>query len=273
MSFANSDWHADSRPLKRIGHEAESMRVFDNIFLYTENDFDKDYVAKYGNRFKERSFGYWQWKPYVIRKVYNQMKSGDILFWCDSGCHLNKRGKRRLKEYINMLQHSDKSILVFIQSLQERNWTKGDFFRYFNMDYSRFTDNQFWSGGFFLKKTTQCDAFLDDWYDICHNHHELTTDAPSEFKNFSSFKENRHDQSALSMLIHARYKDSVLILSADETWADEDWSLLWRFPIWACRDHVKEVKLNAFENHFNPVRAFRREMKKMKKAVKKIICK
>lgn len=272
ISFANSDWYADSKPLHRIEQEAESLNIFDRIFCFTENDFDQDYIKQYNNRFKERGYGYWQWKPYVVQKVYSQMKFSDILLYCDAGNHLNKKGKKRLLQYIKMLQNSDKSILAFLQPMQERIWTKGDIFKYFNIDYNIFYEKQFWCGSFFLKKNKQSDTFLEDWYNICHNHHELTTDDSSKFENFPSFKENRHDQSALSMLIHARYKDYVLTLSADETYPDGDWSVLWKYPIWACRNQVKEAKRNALRNHYNPMRILKARIKILKKSIKRILC-
>ena len=53
--------------------------------------------------------------------------------FCDAGCHLNRRGKKRLHEYIASLQPADKDIVVFEQCLEERVWTKGDTLAHFGI--------------------------------------------------------------------------------------------------------------------------------------------
>ena len=69
---------------------------------------------------------------------------------------------------------------------------------------------------------------------IIDNHFDLITDSPSIISNDPSFVENRHDQSALSVI--GRKYDPV-VLSDLETWTSGDFKqTLSSFPFWATRN-------------------------------------
>ena len=74
LSFANKAWHAKTKPLQRIGQEAQQMGVFDRILLYDEDDLGEDYCHQYHDRFSERSFGYWQWKSHLVKREMQTMQ-------------------------------------------------------------------------------------------------------------------------------------------------------------------------------------------------------
>ena len=258
LSFCNKDWQKRHAPLRRLRKEAMRMGLFDEIMLYDEETFDSDYKAKFVERFKERSFGYWQWKSYLIKRELERLDDGDILFYCDSGCHLNSRGKLRFEEYVETVRISKSGVIAIDNGLDERCWTKGDMFDFFGIKMSDYEGTQYLSGVLLFRNQETTRQLINDWYDVCHNHHELITDSPSVSPNYVSFVENRHDQSALSLLLHTKYRaDSI---SEDEVWPcwNHDWSLLWDKPIWTCRNHVREAKKNAFVN-------------RMKRKIKKVI--
>jgi len=238
LSFANKSWYG-GKPLIRLRKEVNDLGVFDKIILKDEDFFEQDYLTKYSERFKERGYGYWQWKPYLIRETLKKMNENDILFYCDAGCHLNKNGLQRLLEYKKIVENKS-GILVSDTALDERNWTKGDLFAFFGLDIETYTGSQYQSGIVFLRNCEMSRSFVNDWYHILHENHELSTDGVSKSSNYKSFVENRHDQSVLSLLLHTKYKcDSF---SAGETWPTRgDYSQLWNYPIWACRNHVREA--------------------------------
>ena len=125
VSFANSRYASQTR----IKREAEEMHFFDHIYVGDEKMLEPWYFEKYKDRWPERSFGYWQWKPYIIRCVMDRMEEGDFLVYADAGCTLNPRGIPRLKEYLHMVEENPCGVLGFDQHFREAEWTKADLFR------------------------------------------------------------------------------------------------------------------------------------------------
>ena len=91
------------------------MQFFDHIYVGDEKMLEPWYFEKYKDRWLERSFGYWQWKPYLIRRVMDRMEEGDFLVYADAGCTLNPRGIPRLKEYLHMVEENPCGVLGFDQ--------------------------------------------------------------------------------------------------------------------------------------------------------------
>ena len=77
LSFANKSWYG-GKPLIRLRKEVNDLGVFDKIILKDEDFFEQDYLTKYSERFKERGYGYWQWKPYLIRETLKKMNENEL---------------------------------------------------------------------------------------------------------------------------------------------------------------------------------------------------
>lgn len=75
--------------LKRIGHQARKLKIFDEIILYTPDDLPKSFKKtplmqySYGG-------GYWAWKPFIIYETLQKFDDGDIVCYVDAGCTLKK---------------------------------------------------------------------------------------------------------------------------------------------------------------------------------------
>lgn len=237
---------------ERYRKEAEALGVFDSIYTYDENDLDVIFRRKFG-RFLypySRGYGYWSWKPIVIKKTLDSMQEGDILLYTDLGCYFNPKGKKRLDEYFEIVDRSPSGILgIRAQEkdtslrtelkLPEYEWTKGDIFDYFGVRNNRsFTDtNQFEATIVFIKKCPASVAFVNEWVNVIYNHFDLITDKPSKSPNLDGFKDNRHDQSIFSMLAK---KYQISEFSRNELCPTEfdnlDWNIMSDYPIWARRD-------------------------------------
>lgn len=84
-----------------------------------------------------------------------------------------------------------------------------------------------------MRKTPTTIRFVEEYYDLCHNHFNLITDEPSIEPNAPDFIENRHDQSAFSCLVK---QYNPVVVSANETFTTVDFSIdLHEYPIWATR--------------------------------------
>lgn len=234
MSFADSKY---APMLKRIKTEALNSHFFSEVRTFSEKDFEKDYKKKYKERFKLRGFGYWMWKSYMVRRMLKKMKDNDILVYSDSGCTINANAKKRFEDYISYVKQVQSGILVFAQmELLESAYTKADIFAYAGClnDSSITSTPQFWGGIFIIRKCQQSVEFVEKWYDLCHNHFSLITDEPSKIKNFPDFIENRHDQSALSVLVKT-YKPYI-VDDREKYTTGSFHKELTLFPFWATRN-------------------------------------
>jgi len=245
-SFADSKmW----RSLERIKKQAEDMHVYDQIYVYNENDLD----VAFQNAFKDklvpsRGFGYWVWKPQVILQTLEKMNDGDILQYTDAGCHLNKRGVKRLNEYFEIANVSETGILAFQSKkaddekllktfdLPETHWTKGDLFDYFDVRDNKevYDTEQIGATILFIKKTPEGISIIHEFLQVFYDDFSLADDSPSKSSNFDGFTENRHDQSIFS-IIAKKYR--IPTLSCFEYWQlDFNFHKLKYYPIWAIRD-------------------------------------
>lgn len=251
LTFADSRL---SRSLDRLRFEAEEFKVFNDIYTLTEEDLEPDFRERYAEKLRSnvRGYGYWCWKPHIIRKILQKLSHGDLLLYMDAGCHLNLRGIKRLKEYFSLVEGSKSGLLAFqaipplthdgraLPDLAERIWTKGDVFDYFSIkNDSRIADaQQFGSGIIFFRKCKESEALVDEWLNAISYSFSMLDDTPSILPNSDDFIEHRHDQSIFSILCKLHGVDSI---SAYEYWYPQkdsmkpDWGALELMPIHAKR--------------------------------------
>jgi hypothetical protein len=245
-SFADSRmW----RSLDRIKKQAKAMQIYDNIFVCDEKNLDLNFQEHFKDKLvPSRGFGYWVWRPQIILQILDKMNDGDILQYTDAGCHLNKKGIKRLNEYFEMANTSQTGILAFQSKepedknlekalyLPERYWTKGDVFDYFGVrELKEFTETEQMAGGIiFIKKTDQSLRIFQEFLQVGYDDFSLFDDTPSKSPNLDGFIENRHDQSIFSILVK-KYK--LPTVSSYEHWQlDFNFKKLKYYPIWAIRD-------------------------------------
>jgi hypothetical protein len=211
LSFGggNSNYHD---AVNRIGNEFSRTGFFDKVITFTDIDLknDTEFWEKNGSFIEshKRGYGYWIWKPYLMKKVFEQMNENDILVYLDSGCEINSGGNDKLNEYVKRCNQCD--ILYTSTRCDEKTWTKMDLFRELNMNNDEIKNSiQRRAGVTITKKTSLTTDLLNDWYSIACNYH-LIDDSPSMHPNDPSFREHRHDQSIFSLLIKSdKYKDTM----------------------------------------------------------------
>ena len=247
---------------QRIRRQAENFGVFSSIKEYGEDDlndnsFWKDYAQ---HMMRERItmpgkfYGYYACKAYFVEKALNEIKENDVLLFVDSGCELNKNGLSKLKQYYQ--ECLDTNGLFFSLDLPECQWTKMDtYHRIMTENDEHLMTRQIISGIFLLRNTLITRELVGKWKDICAEEggHYLD-DSPSELPNHSIFRENRHDQSILSLLVKNFAERYDFTFHEDDTY-EEIWqkngleglpvgpgqAKVWNtygreFPIWATRN-------------------------------------
>jgi hypothetical protein len=243
---------ADNRlkpTLVRFGKQAKEMGIYDGIFLYTENNLDKDFRKFFKDKLKiGRGFGYWVWKPRVILQTLEKLNDGDLLQYTDAGCHLNPKGLKRLNEYFEITNESETGLLAFEMSEHtEKQWTKGDLFDYFGVrNNSDIYPTQIIAMVLFIRKCEKSVEIIRKWMKVFYDDFTLADDTPSVSPNFSEFIEHRHDQSIWSLLVKL---NGVPRLSHAEQYSENYELELAKYPIWALRDKRERVSaFHAFKN-------------------------
>lgn len=216
---------------ERIINEVKNTGIFNgNIKAYGPEDLSDDFVKKLGNIINEsRGGGYWLWKPYIIYDMLNKINMNDILVYTDSGCSINTSGNKRLNEYIDMISPKSGYSVLAMQlksgkhdnnSLKSKVWTSSPIFDYFNIKLNSTIANNdsILATMIILRKSPESLSVIRRWLDVAEQKPDLFTDkynSDSKLKN-PDFKENRHDQSILSIIVQiAPYNKYVKIIEEE----------------------------------------------------------
>jgi len=266
------------KSLSRIKNQAAQIGVFDTINAFTEEDLPNWHLEKFSSVLKPevRGFGYWTWKPVIIKQFMSSVANGDCLLYVDVGCHINQHGRRRLVQYFELLDQSTTGVIAFQSNPPNSSnstlkhdgrrlfdqfnyeWVKGDLFDFFDARRDKaFTHSQaIGSGVILIKKCTQSMHIVSEWERIACDNYSLIDDSPSASSNLDGFIENRHDQALFTLLC---IKYGVVTISAYEYWYPKitnktnlkpDWPALKEFPVHAKRDKKLDsyTKINILSN-------------------------
>jgi len=199
LTFGSHDNYI--RAGKRLIKEVESLNIFHETILYTSDDlkYDDNFWNKHQTFVNDnkRGYGYWLWKPYIIKKTMEKMKDGDILLYLDCGCEINSDEKDYLNECIKNVKR-DKIIGTTTQI--EGNWNKMDLILKLDMNKYKYLNTPQRQGGAILFLV--CDetiGLVNHWYNLACDYHNID-DTKSVAANLHGFKEHRHDQSIFSLL-------------------------------------------------------------------------
>lgn len=239
-----------SPTLNRIGEEAAKSGFFDKIWLYDDQTLDRTFYRERKDFFRNytRGFGYWLWKPFLIKSTLeNKMEEGDLLVYLDAGCEIHPEGSKRWEEYKQMLQTHSLLVYDHLHSF-EHQFTKMDVLRFFHVekDTGILESRQLWAGGMMIRKDAFAERLISQWFDICDTYRtSLLCDAPSADEELPTFKQHCHDQSLFSVLckvtdrtaIGYASSGSVKVLPMTENYPfPHDWSRMTGFPFWAKRN-------------------------------------
>lgn len=237
ISFGSTNKY--SKSIQRIKQQAINMNVFDYIYIYTEKDFDKEFLDKHQSFINnnKRGYGYWIWKSYFTQKTLNLMNEGDILIYADAGCTLinTPNAIKRLHQYISLCNKLEAANLSFQLCYPEKTYTKMDLFNKLDVNNETMLESgQLMATSFVLKKCLKTVNLINNYYSLSQEY-SLIDDTPSKINNDSKFIEHRHDQSLFSLL---RKKLGTIIIP-DETWyPDFTNNKVLNFPILATRIRI-----------------------------------
>lgn len=205
MSFVT---FADSRyDVSMLKKEAESMDMFDRIFIYREHDLDADFMQKTHTIVNKdtRGFGFWIWKPQCVLQALASIPEGHVLLYCDIGCALNNnsQAKARLREYVEIVKNSPSGILSFeLENLPEIAWTKRQTLEYFNfITHEQLQSTQYMGNVFLLRNSPHVRKLVQEWLRIATlDNFIYINDTKGSKPEFPQFRDHRHDQSIWSII-------------------------------------------------------------------------
>jgi hypothetical protein len=195
--------------LRRIEKEARESKYFDTVTIYTQDNVPRigefrEFIAK--NR---RGYGYWIWKPLVILDRMAHAAPDDIIVYADAGCSTctNDTARKSWAEWLSLVETHPTHRISFEQEHMEETWTKMDLAARLGCadDPAIMKTGQRLGGLQMMRNTSENQALVQEWLSTmsCENG-KYITDAPSTVKNASSFREHRHDQSVISLLMKLR---------------------------------------------------------------------
>jgi hypothetical protein len=198
---------------KRLMIQAESVGLFDNIYSYTQRNLknDPDFWDKHSKFIQEnpRGYGYWLWKPYIIKKQIENMKDDDILLYADCGCEIDIRKKKKIA---NVFEKVKDELIIANTTRVEKNWNKMDLIIKMGMRYKMHLNSpQHEAGQILFLVCNKTRDFVNEWYKLACVYHNID-DSPSINENVPSFKQHRHDQSIFSLLMKKNSINSKIYL-------------------------------------------------------------
>ncbi|MDR1613859.1 MAG: hypothetical protein LBT97_13940 [Planctomycetota bacterium] len=227
---------------RRIRAQAEAMNVFDRICVWNENDLDTAFRERFVDRLVpgSRGFGFWCWKPHVIKTCLDAMRDGDILLYTDIGCHLRTEGRETLLEYFECARNSPSGVFGFSGERGAsflKHYVKGDILAYFGVyDDDWICDSPgFIAGAIAVARKPESMALIRRWEKAYEDDFELATDSPSRVPNKPGFIRNLHDQALFSVLC-TMYGAACRKGDAIEATAPNFWKAEKPHPIAALRD-------------------------------------
>ena len=99
LAFASNDL---KRSINRLSIQARESNFYSKIKIFNSNNLPKDLASKLNYLLsinKKRGYGYWIWKPYLIKKIFDEIQYGDVINYLDIGCHIIKENVLKFNEY------------------------------------------------------------------------------------------------------------------------------------------------------------------------------
>lgn len=189
----------------RLANEIRKLNFFDSIFEHSAATLDPDFLGRFAEHLTiEKGYGLWAWKPYVILQTLRSSNPDDIIFYADSGCTVSTEALYRLEESLHILMSSPDRIMLADDGsdYRIRSWTKAELISHFGFaNRIDLLSRKMWEAGrVALLNTSENRNLIERWCDTAAQL-RLIDDSPSSCEEHVDFREHRHDQSILNLLL------------------------------------------------------------------------
>jgi len=192
---------------KRLIKQANNLHIFNTIKLFNLEDLKKDQI--FWNKHSEfimynsRGFGYWLWKPYLIKKYMDELNDGDILLYLDCGCEIDINERNYFIKCLEIVKTD--LIIGTLGKTNVEESCKMDLLLKLKMNHPEYLKSKMHQAGAnLIYICNQTRKLVDEWYELSQDYH-LISDSNSINKNLDEYIEHRHDQS-IYCLLTKKYK-------------------------------------------------------------------
>ncbi|MEW9669679.1 hypothetical protein [Ammoniphilus sp. 3BR4] len=196
INFATTRFYKSQELLNR-----SALRFgIDRVVSYREKDILRTEFYRRNRNIldQKRGYGYWIWKPYIIRDAMSKVKKNDIIIYCDSGIEIINP----VDPLIKTCKKQQGIMLFQTHGHLNRTWTKRDCFVLMDCDAPKYWNAEQIMGSFSIYVNNKRNRdFVNEWLHYCCNE-TIVTDCANQcgLSNFPDFRDHRHDQSILSLL-------------------------------------------------------------------------
>ncbi len=215
-SFASPDLFVSKL---RFKNQLDKFGYYEGYKIFSYNnipDEAKKFIQLCKKEKDMRGYGYWIWKPLIIKKYLATLPEDAILHYCDIGSVFNNHIQTKKEIFDELVSKCLlNNFIAFNYSkpvkidphlsykiLYEYQFTKSDLFQYYNInkDSNLYNSPQYSAGSFFLKKSSFSDQFIEKWLEPFRKNKSLVDNSESFLEEHEEFVEHRHDQSVFSLL-------------------------------------------------------------------------
>jgi hypothetical protein len=195
---------------RRLARQAEATGLFSNVTVETGDEIFYNWPEFTAHRaFIEanpRGWGYWIWKPFLIRSHMRKLKARDVLFYLDAGFEIVNR--LALNRMLALTSRSGSFVLSSAKyaSLNAIYWCKQDLLDKMQREFSIKRTNGIpthSAGCIAFVKNQKNLSLAEDWYRIASSDAHLIHDTPSIAPQQALYFEHRGDQAIFNFLIAA----------------------------------------------------------------------
>ena len=201
ISFGSND--------KYINLAEKTVQSVKNLYLKSETKVFKpkdlpDLINNYAESYS-KGYGYWIWKPYIIKEALRKISKNDILLYLDGRSGLRKTGKP-IKWLDDFIIENQFDIACWQTVHKEMSWTNGDLISAFNLELNSESvkTGQFAATFHAWRKNIRSLCFSNEWLNFLLQNREICRDDNSKKINHKKFIENRHDQSVFSLIVKTK---------------------------------------------------------------------
>jgi hypothetical protein len=180
--------------------------------VYNESSLSEE-INHYASQYK-RGYGYWRWKPYIILEHLDKIEEDEILLYVDGRSHFNSSKILWLDKFSN---DNNYDICVWKMNFTEEKYTFKQIFEIFglNQNSQEAKSGQIAAGVIALKKRNSTTSLIDRWKYLLDNYPEFFRDDLNQVDQINDFIENRHDQSAFSLLVKTSKCETLYLDDSD----------------------------------------------------------
>lgn len=153
--------------------QARGLKSCDSLNIFSEFDLGCWFLRRlpWFLRHRHDGFGLFIWKPEVILRELEKVRSGEFLLYLDIGSHINVNAEGRIQEYLAEMRLSETHIGVFSTGpgYVAQSYVKADAVVAYNPDFYSSFDPYLYAGIIIVRKSEKSLRLLKDWKRLVEN--------------------------------------------------------------------------------------------------------